>query len=332
MARVLLIYRVNKGINSNIGVVRKLIGQVNGLAQLGHDVDYVIHDDNHIYLNNNPIYNLKLRFLNRFHNQNHNTKLVIDMPTYPYQKEHGGVKGVSALMIDRLLRKRLKRSIDHILHSGQEKFIFDIPTIDFSNGIDCDMIKVRTPLQREDYRIIAVGKWQYWHGLDRILMGITKYKERLNKMVALDIVGDGPELQKLKNVVERHRIKNHVTFHGVCTGSKLDLLFDKADIGLGTLGLFRKNVKIDSSLKNREYIARGLPIILCSEDADIKVNENFVCKVEEDESIINMVQIERFLSNLNTKKTIEQTRAYAEHQLSWKSKMKELMKELNVVV
>ncbi len=364
MTRVLIIYRVDKSKPENSGVVTKLIGQVEGLQYSNCKVDYVIHDTQHIYLNNKPIHSIVgsnigtnfkwnyfnylnkisaknydvcifrygltslsfLKILKRFRKDNYKIRLLIDMPTYPYHMEHVGVTGKLKIVIDKLLSKNLTKYVDYVLHSGIEKSIFRIPTIRVSNGISSANLKVRSNKEVKEYRMIAVGKWRDWHGLDRLIKGMSVYRDRLE--LRLDIVGDGLELENLKQLVNKHDLQDFVFFHGICVGEKLDRLFDQVDIGVGTLGLFRKGVKVDSSLKNREYVARGLPVILSSEDADIKSDLAFVCKVPEDDSPIDVRLIEDFLKHLDVSDTIKETRTFAENHLSWSSKMNFLLKEI----
>lgn len=366
MTRILIIYRVDKSKPENIGVVKKLIGQVDGLEQSNCKVDYVIHDTKHIYLNNQPIYEIQsgntgvgfkwnffnhlkgvkvesynaciiryglssfsfISFLKRFKLENEKAQLLIDMPTYPYQQEHVGIIGRAKVFIDQALSKKLKSLVDFVLHSGLENSIFDVPTIKVSNGINCEQLRARTFSTRDNYKMIAVGKWRSWHGLDRLIKGLAAYKH--DSDITLDIVGDGPELEQLYELVKNNQLEDRVTFHGICVGQKLDRLFDEADIGVGTLGLFRKGVKTDSSLKNREYVARGLPIILSSIDSDIKIDLSFVCKVPEDESMIDIPMIERYLAGIDVETLIREARSYAKEHLSWKSKMKALVKELGL--
>ncbi len=366
MTRILIIYRVDKSKTENIGVVKKLIGQVDGLKQSNCKVDYVIHDTKHIYLNNQPIYDIPsekigisfkwnyfnhlkkvkvesydaciiryglssfsfISFLKRFKLENEKAQLLIDMPTYPYQQEHVGIIGRAKVFIDQTLSKKLEPLVDFVLHSGVETSIFDVPTIKVSNGINCEQLRARTFSKRKNHKMIAVGKWRSWHGLDRLIKGLATYEH--DSDITLDIVGDGPELERLYQLVKKNQLDDRVTFQGICVGEKLDRLFDEADIGVGTLGLFRKGVKVDSSLKNREYIARGLPIILSSKDADIKSDLSFVFKVPEDASIIDIRMIERYLDGLNVETIIQKTRSFAENHLSWRSKMKALIKDLGI--
>lgn len=367
MTRVLIIYRVDKSQPENTGVVKKLIGQVEGLEVANCKVDYVIHDTKHIYLNNKPIYDINvenvgayfkwnffnclynielinydiciiryglsslsfLKFLKAFRKENKKAQLLVDMPTYPYKLEHVGLKGKVKIIIDNLLRIKLYELVDYVMHSGEHSFIFNIPTVKISNGISCKTLRVRSYKERKGLRMIAVGKWRYWHGLDRLINGMAQMTNA--KEIKLDIVGEGPELDNLKKLVLKNGLERRVLFHGVCVGGKLDRLFDQADVGVGTLGLFRKGVVIDSSLKNREYLARGLPVIMSSEDADIKSGLDFVYKVPEDDSIIDVVEIEDFVNNLNVSETIKETRTFAENHLSWRSKMKTLLKEIGAL-
>jgi hypothetical protein len=52
-----------------------------------------------------------------------------------------------------------------------------------------------------------------------------------------------------------------------------------ADVGLGTLGLFRKGLQESVSLKHREYLAMGLPVVLGCRDPDLPGNAPWACVV-----------------------------------------------------
>ena len=152
MTQVLIIYRVDKSYPENAGVVKKLIGQVEGFKHSNCHVDYVIHDNQHIYLNNQSIYKPKsigtlfkwnyfnyinsstlgrydiclvryglatlslTNFLKNFRESNQNAKILLDMPTYPYRQEHGGLSGKIKMLIDGLLSNRLKSNVNYVLH------------------------------------------------------------------------------------------------------------------------------------------------------------------------------------------------------------------------
>ena len=62
-------------------------------------------------------------------------------------------------------------------------------------------------------------------------------------------------------------LEEYVFFYGSQAGKELDLIYDKADAGLGFFGLYKDKMSTISSLKSVEYLAKGLPVISgCVED------------------------------------------------------------------
>ncbi len=365
--KILLIYRVDKSDKSNIGVVNKLIGQIDGFTHNKVKIDYVIHDDRYIYLNSKVVFKLKssgpnvyfkwrffdylphellegytqiiirhgvatlsfLRFLKTIKKINPKAKILIDMPTYPYSKEWKGISGKLVMLVDGALSSQLKKHVDYILHSGKEIEIFGIPTFPFSNGISLENVKIRSPKKSIGrWTFLAIGKWQYWHGLDRLIQGLHQYVSTGKKDVRLKIVGTGPVEKDLKQLVKNFDLEKYVDFEGVLVGADLDASFDDADIGIGTLGLFRKGVRIDSSLKHREYVGRGLPFVLAGEETDFTDDLSFIHQVGAKEGPINIEAIVSFLKQADAKTMSIAAGAYAEKHLTWRMKMKILIQSV----
>lgn len=87
----------------------------------------------------------------------------------------------------------------------------------------------------------------------------------------------------------------HVFFTGVLTGAALDDVYNKCDLAVGSFGAHRKGLKLSVSLKSREYVAKGLPIVT-SVDMDIE-NENtdkWFLKYPADESMLDINRIVEF--------------------------------------
>lgn len=366
--KVLFVYRVDRNNPSNSGVINKLNGQVKATQELGYNVQYITQSGKQTLLNQEVIhiagswipyqvqqaywfdtfrkrvleqaydiiiirYGLStpsfLSFLKEVKHKWPNSKVLIDLPTFPYDKEWRGVSGRFSLRMDHYYRRKLKRYIDYIIHLGAESSIWGVPTIPISNGIDIASIgnvaHVRPAIeQNETLHVIAVGKWQYWHGLDRVIKGIAPEDD-----IRLHLVGEGPENITLLQLVERLGVKRQVRFYGSLTGSELHKVYDRCHIAIGTLGLHRKGVKIDSSLKHREYCVRGAPFILGSEDLDFPPDLPFV-QYFYGEKIIKSEDLKTFYRSCQVEDNIRQKmKDYAVEHLSWYDKMKTI---LNTVV
>lgn len=355
--KALVIYRIDKSDPANHGVIRKLDGQVQALNQVGVQTDYVIHDLNLIYHNQTPIYNRRglkwntkfsltyfnylknlpdydiyiiryglatpsfVKWLKRIKKNNPNTKVIIDMPTYPYREEWTGIKGYVAMMMDQQGIPQLKKYIDLILHSGSEKTIFGIPTYHMTNGITAESFPTREANTSSTLQMIAIGKWQYWHGLDRIVEGCRNYKKPFH----LHIVGEGPQSASIKQLIKGYGLQDSITWHSTALGINLDKICNNVHLGIGTLGLHRKGVLADSSLKHREYCARGIPMLISSPDEDFPEGLPFVMYTSKDNVPVDIAQLSSFAMRMNSNEVVAEMRKYAKENLSWTSKMKALI-------
>jgi hypothetical protein len=98
-----------------------------------------------------------------------------------------------------------------------------------------------------------------WAGLDRLLAGMDAWQGRSPRPI-LHVVGK-PDPALIG--------RTDVRQHGYLNGAALDAVFDQVDIGINHLGLHRIGLAWSSNLKTREYIARGLPFVHATRDADI---------------------------------------------------------------
>lgn len=247
-------------------------------------------------------------------------KIILEINTYPYDAEPKRLLHRLSLKMDQYYRKRAGEYIDRIVDYGLPDQIWGIPAINIRNGVAVDLIPVsRSVPQANLLRLIAVGNWSYWHGLDRLLRGLANYIQQGEKTkVTLRIVGDGPNAEAQKELAKNLDLENHIQFHPSTRGAALDALFEQADIGVGTLGLHRKGVALDSSLKHREYCSRGIPFLLAGHDLDFPNTLDFIHQVAENDQPIDILA----LTNWFSKAMKSKARAYAQAQLSWEHQLK----------
>ena len=179
--------------------------------------------------------------------------------------------------------------------------------------------------------MIAVANLADWHGLDRIVRGLSSYVgQEQATPVRLDIVGDGPAEPSLRSLTEELGLENFVRFHGVRRGAELDTLFSNADLALSSLGMHRLDLRRSSSLKAREYCARGIPFVLASEDPDFSERVQFIHRVPADDSPVDVAALVEFMSRLQNgdSEYAKEMRDYAEQRLTWKAKLTPVMRYL----
>lgn len=162
--------------------------------------------------------------------------------------------------------------------------------------------------------MVAVGSISSWHGWDRLLRGLHVYEGRrsqLDPTVEVTFVGDGPARTSLQVLADDLGLTRRLTFVGLKFGKDLDAVFKGADVGIGTLAAHRKLLSQASSLKSREYCARGLPFVSADHDPAFE-GVDFVFRAPSDESSLDIRSIVGWLSALgDTGPLNEKIRRYA---------------------
>ena len=247
-------------------------------------------------------------------------KILIEIPTFPYDNE---IKRISPAAIkDRIMRQLLKKYVTSIITFSSDKMIWGIPTIVISNGIDTSKIK---PIHIERINkciinIIAVACINFWHGYDRIIEGLHAYCVKKHQFeFVVHIVGGGDQkiIQYYKSLVSMYKLHNNIIFYGEKYGKELEKIYNFCDLAFDSLGRHRSNIFFNSSLKGKEYLAKGLPIISgVMTELDTDKNFKYYMRVPADDSPIDFDAILGFYHNINRNNTkyniINEIRKYCE--------------------
>lgn len=230
-------------------------------------------------------------------------KIVIEIPTYPYYRNHdGNLMGYVRLWVDNLLSRFIKKYVGRIITYSDDKYIFGVKTINTLNGIDFRKI---TPAQGHNddscINLISVAHLYSCHGYDRIISGLNEYyaKNTLVKVV-FHIVGEGQELHNLQSLVDKFQLQDCVKFHGFLTGGDLDNIYNIADIAINSLAIHRIGLVTESTLKAKEYCAKGLPIVSAYKLDSLTEDDNnrFVHLVPLDDSAVDIDGVVSFYKGL----------------------------------
>jgi glycosyltransferase involved in cell wall biosynthesis len=277
-----------------------------------------------------------IKLLKTIRKKNNVCKIVYEIPTYPYDKEHKKLKGKMCLFIEKIFRTKLKKYIDKIITLSNDDIIFGIPTIKIVNGINCTDIKIRKPTISFDIiNLIAVAQFARWHGYDRLIEGLDKYYEKKEscRNLYIHFVGDGPEVNNLRNLVQQLNLDKYIIFHGALFGEELSNIFDKADIAVSSLGCHRIGIFLGSFLKSREYLARGIPMISSTKVDILPSGFEYCLYVPEDESPIDMQSILNFYQKLTAKHSVSEItkniRKFAEDNCDMSKTMLPVIEYLN---
>ncbi len=207
-----------------------------------------------------------------------------------------------------------------------------------ANGIDVSSIELKgckkdkTPLS---ITLIGVAALEEWHGYDRVIQGLSNYYEKRKSVteqqanVYFIIVGSGGAELRLKSMVNKLNLSQYVSFKGTLHGPSLNNIFNQVDIGISSLGVHRKGLRIASDLKSREYLSRGVPIVIAADDPDIPDAIDFVYRSTADDSAIDIRNlIEWYESYEKNGGTAESIRAFAAQNVDYKGKVKIFVSDL----
>ncbi|WP_079474791.1 hypothetical protein [Marinococcus halophilus] len=210
--------------------------------------------------------------------------------------------------------------------------VADPKVIAIKNGIDLAATPVveRPAFHHPDEAFVLAGvaNLASWHAYDRIIKGLNKCRAPIRP--EFHIIGDGPVSDELRQLAVAEGVEDRVIFHGTLTGSELDQMMNGVDVGIGILGNHRRNFFGDSSLKNREYCARGIPFLLASEDSDFPVNLPFVFRTPADESPVDIDRLFFKYMQHRHRNTPANIRSYAAEHLSWEQKLRGVFREVPI--
>lgn len=270
-----------------------------------------------------------IHFLHKL--KKHGIKTVMEIPTYPYDLEYKGfpLQSQIELLTDRYFRKCLAKQLYRISTFSEKDRIFGTKTINISNGIDFNLIKLKTEQRNSSavFHLIGVAEVHYWHGFDRVIKGIGEYYQQHNEReICFHIVGGvGPsEMSVFKPIIKKFNVEKYILFHGTKFGKELDIVFEQANFGIASLARHRSNITDIKTLKNREYAARGIPFIYSEIDSDFE-NKPYILKAPADESSIDIHKIISFYDQcactpMEIRDSIK--------DLSWKKQMQKVVDEV----
>lgn len=254
-------------------------------------------------------------------------KVVMEIPTYPYDQEYFDKWMQRQLIQDKIFRNLFAKQLDAIVTFSEEDIIFGQQTIRISNGIDFDSVRMKNESHHpaNEIHLIGVAEIHRWHGFDRVIKGLANYYATPKEMkVYFHVVGyffSPIEEEEITHIIKDNHLEPYVILHGKKHGEELDEIFDQCDFGIGSLGRHRVGIEHIKTLKNREYAAKGIPFTYSETDTDFD-NQPYVLKMPADETAINIEKIISFYRKqaetpMQIRKSIE--------NLSWKNQMKRVI-------
>ncbi len=262
--------------------------------------------------------------------QENSIKSVVELATYPYDNEFPfGVRKFE----DEIYRKEIPRYVERIATYTKHSNIWGIPCFNLANGYDMDQISVIHHDRRKNLlTMIAVSLLFYWQGFERIFEGMRNYYNTgWKREVNFVLVGTGKEEGYYKKLVHEFFLDKYVYFCGFKKEKELEEMYEKADIGIGSLGLYkRSDESTGSALKVGEYCAHGLPVVCGYQDTRFPKGTPFILQVPNDPSPLDIQSIVDFYDSLTQDEEFSnKIRKYAEEHLSWEQIMRPVIEYLS---
>lgn len=266
-----------------------------------------------------------------------NTKIVIEIPTYPFDKEVDEEKRLFRKLYFKLSNRyfiKTSKYVDLFVLIGDysDKFA-DKPAINIENGIFINNIPIRSI--KHNYReihLLGLANMAKWHGYDRVIEGLRQYKKNGgNKKVVLHLVGpDGDgSLDEWRILTKKYKLEDNVIFEGPKFDKELDWYLDNCQIAIGSIGIHRINFNSTSALKLRDYMARGIPFIMSATNQEVKFNKKFCITVPADDSPIDIDAIIDYVEDITEWEELSKSmRKYANKNMTWEKQFAKIFEEI----
>lgn len=266
-----------------------------------------------------------LRFMQVIKEKWNDCRIIIEIPVYPYKRDMlRNIYTVFQYVKELLFRNQYKKYVNRFVTYSNDEEICGVKTIRTMNGVNVDSIRVNSGddvYDSHSVTLIAVATFIAHHGYERIIEGLNKYyKSGGKRQFTIHLVGDGPEKKRYEKLVSKYKLNRYVFFHGYKSGEELGKLYDTADAGLVSFGSYKENVERLCTIKTREYLAKGLPVILGGMD-DLFENENseYALCLPNNPSPVDFEEIGEFLDSIyidrSKKEVIDYIRAFAKNNV-----------------
>lgn len=271
-----------------------------------------------------------------------NCKIIVEIPTYPYFRDNFA-KDIKSFfrnwpfwIKDCIYRSRIKKYVDRYVVNTDDRIVFGVNTINTLNGVNIDAIKPNDAVSISDeINIIGVAALAPHHGFERMIIGIYNYyKSGGKRSIVFNIVGDGKERTRYNELINKYHIEDRVFLLGKKTGNDLDTLYDRADLAVESLAIYKYGLSKVSTLKLGEYLAKGLPVISSVNTIDTLESRRFIKYFANDSSPIDISEVVSFYDKTygmyDRKTVIESIRVFAKKNFSFEATMKPIIDFIDI--
>ena len=170
-----------------------------------------------------------------------------------------------------------------------------------------------------------------FNGLDRLFKGMASYSGPYQIKLKLY----GRNLENERRLIDELGIKNMVETLEYINQTDVNAILDTIDIGVGALGVHRKGLLSTTTIKSREYFARGLPFFYGHQDPDLSGHAELLNMCKEfpaNDLPIDVSELILWYEKISTDRNLPDTmHTYAVNHLDYKIKMQRLTEYLKTL-
>lgn len=239
-----------------------------------------------------------------------------------------GFKGKLASFVERITGKFSVKNSLYIAAVTEEIALYENterktnkPILVYPNGIDIKQINLLEDNRENSINILFICSYfAEWHGLDILLESLNQYKGENNFFIHL--IGNVTDIQK--QMILDNKFSKNIIIHGTKNKNEYYSIASKCDIGLGSLAMYRQNLKEGSTLKVREMLAMGLPVYSGHKDASLNSSFKYY-------TYSNNFRFEQILKYADNFKLIDRSvvRKEAEQFIDKKGIMQKFIADIN---
>jgi glycosyltransferase involved in cell wall biosynthesis len=218
---------------------------------------------------------------------------------------NGGLKGKIKKLIEKLFSGRVLNNTLGIVGVTNEIIKYEIArlkieknrkTFLYTNGIRCDSV-VKDNRKKELEGVFVASLFSPWIGLDLLIEEFKKKPQNIDS-IKIHLVGQIPN----SLLDEVNKIDNFIV-HGSLEYNDLQSLMQECSFGITSFAFYRKNMYEACTLKTREYLCQGLPVIGGYKEAGFDESFPYYKQIECDlEKIIEFGNLHKSTSREQIKK------------------------------
>ena len=294
------------------------LGRLNQMLK-GYDVIFLRYSHFFNALNSRPWASLLER-----------NNIVIEIPTFPYDGEYKTFNlSYIRYLSERNVRYGLLAKSKLIINYASYTTLFGVKAVNIRNGVGDHLYPEEFKFNAgKRLTFIGIASMEFWHGYDLFIRALGNMKNTaIIKNIRLVLVGlsDNITSRSYLELIVNHGLEDIVETHPYKSGAELEDLIKRSDVGLGCLAITRKMTGEVKSLKNAEYIFRGLPVVYSENDIDLLHLEG---TFKLDSALIDLESMLEWYYNIDYKKA---TLEYRELQskLTWKYQFEKVFDTIN---